>query len=209
MESLINWPYDSHMIEFYSGVRTMKKLIITGLVLLLSAFANFAQTDDAGNPNDPDLNPNANACFEGGTMAGKCNQDIDGDGLVEDYEINWAWECGWYAIRYDAGIFAPEDIPARCATTVQLPPHYDVCYQYPYGSIAYIGPENTKGNIIFFNSQDCTGSSYLNPQLFIVFADTQADANVLCAAQGNLIMSAKLYRLGYNSPANVYGCLVA
>lgn len=90
----------------------MKKplsMMIIALMLLLgfgSAFATgptgLIGTDDLGNPNDPNKNERANACFEGGTMAGKCDSE-------------WAWTCGWYLIRYEAGIFSRAVFPDTCA----------------------------------------------------------------------------------------------
>lgn len=49
--------------------------------------------DSNGNPwvNDPAVNPDANACYEGGSRAGKCYSDSD-------------WACGWYYIRWEGSL---------------------------------------------------------------------------------------------------------
>ena len=52
------------------------------LVVFLGSTVALAQaTDEGSNPNDPTTNEDANACFEGGTMEGKC-------------EFEWNWTCG-------------------------------------------------------------------------------------------------------------------
>src|SRR5687768_16715010 len=87
----------------------LRKGFILLFVFILSSLAILAQED---SPNDPNVNEDANACFESGNMAGRCNIDFNHNGVVDDYEIAWAWECGWYLIRYDYGIFS--EIPERC-----------------------------------------------------------------------------------------------
>jgi hypothetical protein len=77
-----------------------KKLLLIVLILSFSALA-FA-LDDEGNPNDPNDNDRANACYEGGSMAGKCDTD-------------WEWEAGWYLIRFEYGLISREDFPAQYA----------------------------------------------------------------------------------------------
>jgi hypothetical protein len=82
-----------------------KKLLILLLISSVSILA-FA-LDDQGNPNDPATNERANACYEDGSMAGKCDTD-------------WEWEAGWYLIRFEAGMISREDFPAQYA--ILLPP---------------------------------------------------------------------------------------
>lgn len=49
------------------------------VILLFSMFGSFAQ-----NTNDPNNDPDANACFEGGTMYDTCNSmDADQDGDID------------------------------------------------------------------------------------------------------------------------------
>jgi len=86
-----------------------KRLFVLVLLLLLFclAVASFAQTN-----NDPNFNEDANACFEGGTLAGVCNvTDADRDGDVDESDIEWMWTCGWYLIRADYGLIDRADIP--------------------------------------------------------------------------------------------------
>jgi hypothetical protein len=89
------------------GGYMLRKLLFVLFVLPFSILT-FA-LDDQGNPNDPSVNDRANACYEDGAMAGKCDTE-------------WEWICGWFMIRFDYGIFSREDIPASCASLLpQLP----------------------------------------------------------------------------------------
>jgi hypothetical protein len=65
-------------------------------VILVMAEAGF---DDLGVENDPTSNDRANACYEGGTLEGKCDSQL-------------MWDAGWYLIRYEYGIFTRDDVPA-------------------------------------------------------------------------------------------------
>lgn len=69
-------------------------ILIVILSLFLSVGVGFAQEPDQSEPG--------NACFEGGSMANKCDNP-------------WAWVCGWYLIRYEVGIFTRQQVPAMCA----------------------------------------------------------------------------------------------
>jgi len=81
--------------------------LIFSVLLLTLAPLSSAQTN-----NDPNFNEDANACFEGGTLAGFCNvTDADRDGDVDESDIKWMWTCGWYLIRADYGLIDRADIP--------------------------------------------------------------------------------------------------
>lgn len=67
-------------------------LLISSILVLAGGF------DDRGNSNDPAVNDRANACYEAGTLAGKCDSDLE-------------WQAGWYLIRYEFGIFERYEIP--------------------------------------------------------------------------------------------------
>ena len=71
----------------------MKQLFMVVLGLMLLCGAAVAQTDN-GQPNDPFVNEQANACYAGGSLEGKCAPDGNGNGIVDDYEADWAWNCG-------------------------------------------------------------------------------------------------------------------
>jgi hypothetical protein len=82
----------------------MQRFLVLFCVMMLSISVAAAQTDN-GQPNDPAVNPDANACYTGGSLAGKCDWPTEA-------EDEWAWDCGWYIIRAEAGIF--DSIPETC-----------------------------------------------------------------------------------------------
>lgn len=55
-------------------------------------------------PNDPNVNPDANACFTGGSMEGKCGDSRWGD-------ADYMWTAGWYKVRYDYGLISRSMFP--------------------------------------------------------------------------------------------------
>ena len=73
-------------------------LLVTLCVLLLLSLMAVLAATDSETPNDPRVNPDANACYTGGSMAGKCKLD---DAL---------WIAGWYAIRFDYGLISRDQI---------------------------------------------------------------------------------------------------
>jgi hypothetical protein len=100
---------------YYEEEIYMKRLWVYAqlIAILLAALAGGIVMgdpgrDDAGNSNDPTVNERANACYEGGSMAGKCLDD----------EVLWI--AGWYRIRFDYGLLSLENIPDWLAWV--LPP---------------------------------------------------------------------------------------
>lgn len=86
----------------------MRKLFFI-IIILAFSFGSLANGfDDHGVINDPQVNERANACYEGGEMAGKCLTD-------------WDWEAGWYLIRYRAGLISPADFPAEYVSLLTIP----------------------------------------------------------------------------------------
>ena len=49
--------------------------------------------------NDPRTNPDANACFVGGSMVGKCG------------DSDLFWNAGWYLIRFERGLITRDQVP--------------------------------------------------------------------------------------------------
>ncbi len=183
----------------------LKKLLLLSIVLIFSSLVLHAQDDVSGFVNDPAVNENANACYEGGSMEGKCNDDFDGDGVISDFEVTWAWECGWYLIRYEAGTgFMPE----RCLTV--LPVRYANCFHNQYGSFALVDPVNTFDNTVFFNfsNYDCSGKSFPGGTSIVVTGATGPEAFANCDAIGNVVFLVKLTDIGYDTPGNYWGCVV-
>jgi hypothetical protein len=87
----------------------LKHLILVFIALFAIVGAAYAKDgyDDQGNPNDPSTNDRANDCYDGGTMAGRCETDLE-------------WQAGWYLIRFEHGLMKREEIPSWVAWV--LPP---------------------------------------------------------------------------------------
>lgn len=61
--------------------------------------------------NDPRINDDANACYEDGTLAGRCDtSDVDGDGDIDDDDRAWIWAAGWHLIRWEYGLVSREQV---------------------------------------------------------------------------------------------------
>ncbi len=79
--------------------RNLFWVIVLALVVIPFIFALAQESlDDQGNPNDPTVNPRANACYAGAELAGKCHNDLE-------------WIAGWYLIRFEAGMISRDQVP--------------------------------------------------------------------------------------------------
>lgn len=76
-------------------------LVMVCLLLLISLLAAPAALADDSGEAVP-LDPEANACFDGGTLAGKCD--------TEDM-----WVAGWLLVRVEYGVLDPHDVPDEYA----------------------------------------------------------------------------------------------
>lgn len=182
----------------------MRRLMVLVVVLLVVGGAVFAQDGVDPTPNDPTASEDANACYAGGTMEGKCALDADGDGVLEDFEVNWAWECGWYLIRVEAGLIGQDALPAWCDSLIPS----SMCFNNGESSFLYVGPPNSIGNAVFYDTLDCTGEAFYSDSSPLIFADSEAEALALCEALGSVIFLERLVDLGYNTPENYWGCTV-
>jgi hypothetical protein len=178
-----------------------KQLLLIPLLLMLS-FISFA-LDDQGNPNDPTTNDRANACYEDGTMADKCDTE-------------WEWICGWYMIRFDYGIFSREEIPASC--TVLLPglpeaQQDDIAYAYPtagcielLSSLVYVdfnGGNFMAPGSISYSDSSCTSNLGTTSNPFVYAPNGAGDALDLCIANG--FSAANPFPPAYNP--GFYNCI--
>jgi len=90
----------------------MKRTIILSIVatvLLMSLVAVMAAVHSE-TPNDPRVNPDANACYTGGAMAGKCGLD------------DQLWIAGWYFIRLQYGTISRDQFPDAYKWLLSSPP---------------------------------------------------------------------------------------
>lgn len=78
----------------------MKHLTLSMIALLVFVSLLSVPAALAGDTYDDDLDPEANACFEGGTLAGKCETEAD-------------WEAGWFLVRYEHGLIDLDKFPSE------------------------------------------------------------------------------------------------
>jgi hypothetical protein len=92
----------------------MAKIALLMLCLLLITTAALASEPATTEENNPDTNPDANACYIGGSLFGKCSiTDVNRDSQIEGWEIDYMYDAGWYLIRFDKGLFARNVIPEK------------------------------------------------------------------------------------------------
>ena len=78
------------------------KLLVILLSLMLVIISHAQLTEQSEN----------NECFEGGMLDGQCSiTDADGDGVLEQADIDWMFECGYYLAQVDNGDLENEDVP--------------------------------------------------------------------------------------------------
>jgi hypothetical protein len=180
-------------------------------ILVFSAIVGIQAQDDEGNVNDPNDNGRANACYEGGSMAGQCDTPEE-------------WEAGWYLIRFEYGLITLEQFPDFFNWA--LPDYLFAdeeasasanCFVHSSGtkSLLYSGTSGVGGNFTMWASADCSGSplgssalSTFNP--IIIVASSSTAAGTLCQTLqdplGYGIDSLSAY--GYASPSNIYVCII-
>lgn len=170
----------------------LKKLLIVVLIFSFSVLA-FA-LDDQGNPNDPHTNDRANACYEDGSMAGKCDTD-------------WEWEAGWYLIRFDAGMISREDFPEQYAILLPALPEESqnsagAGCQAVLGNYVDFGSDNyVPASVPTFTDAACsTPTGMTTGMVAFVWATTLADAIDTCVAHGHPSSA------GTVNPGQLYHC---
>lgn len=165
----------------------MSKRFMLILIMILSSIVPVSAegVDDQGNPNDPEVNDRANACYEGGTMLNQCNTKLD-------------WQAGWYLIRFEMGILSRDEIPDWVGWV--LPPEVlpdelrnSVMIPVPSGACLSDGPNyyNFAGG--YFLPYGSASHSDTNCAVVqagflaanIVYAPPPFDAFTLCQLNGN------------------------
>jgi hypothetical protein len=110
-------------------VNSRLKFISTVLIILACLLIAGAAFADPATPadNNPATNPDANACYAGGSYENRCLVDIDLDGTIEDWEIDAMWEAGWYRIRLEYGMISPNQVPPQYSFIVPDAPAAATC----------------------------------------------------------------------------------
>jgi hypothetical protein len=201
----------------------MKRLflfLIVSLLLAMVALPAFADDDTRTCTTDPDDGSRLpecgtradNECYEGGTMAGKCDNE-------------WLWKAGWEIARFNDGRITREQVNAEWAFLLPPPVEEESapfvfepgCYvplrnaDYFY-DFEYHGPINTADNYTMWSSTDgsCTGSIEYTDA--VILATSEAEALALCAVVlaediGNVdvdLLSGEYVGV----PANLWDCYI-
>lgn len=171
-----------------------KKLLLVVFIMSLSALA-FA-LDDQGNPNNPNENERANACYEGGSMAGKCDTD-------------WEWEAGWYLIRFENGLISRENFPSQYAVLLPALPEEETV-----NPKSYVGCQLVLGNYVqfgysqyvpastptFSDSGCTTPTGTTTGNVPFVLAGSISEAISVCVANGHPASASPV------NPGQLYHC---
>lgn len=142
------------------------KLVIVLVVFTLASAVLAQGVDDRGNPNDPEVNDRANACFEGGSLEGRCNQDFNDDGVVDDQETWWAWTCGWYLIRYEHGM--EDAVPGWCESVIPDPAIIEEVV-FDFSAVCTTSPVAPKDILGMFVQANLTLSAPIPNQADVLF----------------------------------------
>lgn len=146
-----------------------------------------------------------NACYDGGSMAGKCN-------LSTEAETEWAWTCGWYIARAQSGALPASGVPSWCgyrpvtSPTTGVPGCYDSS-MVGFADLRITGAFMTLNNAVFYSASEDGSCQGATSPAIVVQALNSTDANDRC--QSFLIglnSSTLLTSWGYNAPANLYLC---
>lgn len=178
----------------------MKRIIILLVFTLFSVVIVSADgIDDQGNPNDPNVNDRANACFEGGSMEGKC-------------DTPWEWVCGWHLIQFEYDLTTREDFPNWCISILPpeiLPEELAVvalgtpstgCEQIVPFYADFSGGYFVPAGLLAYAFSNCTNVS-ISIGIDLIFAPAPFDALTLCNLNGTY-SSATLFAGG----TDIYVC---
>jgi hypothetical protein len=190
----------------------MKRLVLLLSALLLSMLTLPTLADDdtrtcTTDPDDgsrlPECGTRAdNECYEGGTMAGKCDNE-------------WLWKAGWEIARFNDGRLSRDQVNE--AWRFLLPPPIELVtsngpslaegcyYSYSWEDLYYYGPINTLYNASYQVSYD--GSCYDDDwDTTIIYAADFRAAEALCASiLGMDINDIDVYDLSADYPDIPYG----
>lgn len=136
--------------------------------------------------NNPYVNENANACYYGGSLSGKCNTtDVNDDNIVDDYDRNWMWNAGWHRIRYDFAIYDSDGfdddyapvLPDSAVRQIGMERGcYEVSYQgVPQRYILWEGGASVQTARLYFRDT-CEGPFFFLENVIAIESEVEADA---------------------------------
>jgi hypothetical protein len=180
-----------------------KWVLFAGLVLVLLMGMSVLRAADDSTPKPG--TPADNECYPGGVLYREENQD--------GCPTLWYWKAGWFLARFNRGLISRADFPKEFESVLPPLDQAITCWNAigGVGSIQYIGPANTLGNVLgYLGHTNCTGAAFHAPKSAIIFASSLADASAICKSLGSVTFIGQLSTGGYPSaPSDVYGCSVS
>lgn len=147
-----------------------------------------------------------NACYEGGSLAGKCDWPTEA-------ENEWAWTCGWYIARAEQGVIAPGEVPSWCGYHPLTAPTVNIITGCIQGRNAgtkdhqFIGPLDTLNNLQKYDSEGGICQTPVS-SLTVVYAPDSGAALPICeTVLGTSIFATISMSLAYHAPVEWFMCL--
>lgn len=170
------WECGYYLAQFFEGKIASVPATCQSLVNTLPA--NFQRS--GANIYVPPYTPEAgsagdNACNPGGSMAGSCNSE-------------WAWTCGWYIARYDAGVFT--SVPRTCQILLDLRPQRPATATTASGPVCIITTSYRPGSKMCMSGNVFTVDWFpldgVPEETYTVLTDSVVGNSGGCAAIGKI-----------------------
>lgn len=174
----------------------MKRISLILLIVILAALplaSAYAEDPAIGSKED-------NACNAGGSLEGKC-------------DTAWAWVCGWYLARYQAGIIP--NVISACSILVPPAPEaeaaaeeFATCYEGTIHDLVFTGPLNTLNNGYYTVGSLNGCADVFNLFRNVISAPSMVDAQIVATGLGVVApICAAMNGIGFaTAPANWYIC---
>lgn len=166
-------------------MKSLFKLLILSMSLLVGMTVSAQEIKIVpGGNNDPRFNVEANACYWGGTLAGKCDTtDVNEDKVIDKYDRDWMWLAGWHLIRYEYNVVDSKDFDEAYLDV--LPPEpirkikkgEDVCYKVEDGYLRWRGGSEPTVVKIYYDSI-CHFAAY--SLINVIAIETDVEAQAIC-----------------------------
>jgi len=162
------------------------------ITFVVSAQESHPAIEFADGVNDPRVNDDANACYFGGTLSGKCNTtDVNGDKVVDSYDRDWMWQAGWHLIRYQYNVVIREDFEPTYQTLLEPDSIHKIdgqggCYGVVYEGlvgvyVAWNGGSAAK-DVWLYDNEECINEPVLRI-LKVIAIETFEEADAICKKQ--------------------------
>jgi hypothetical protein len=173
--------------------RLLISLCFMVITLVVSAQESYPALEFvSGGINDPRVNESANACYYGGTLAGKCNTtDVNADKVIDNYDRDWMWQAGWHLIRFEYNFFNRENFDEAYIPLLQPDPIHRIngasgCYGVVYEDLVGVyllwnGGYSTR-DVLLYDNDECINIPVRIIEKVIAI-ETYEEADAICKKQ--------------------------